>query len=80
MMDSIRTNYVNYSKETPLIRIMTKYHHDWTTSAISVLPSAFVIQPMMKEETKIIVRNGVFEKDFISYFKEIRYSYALKEL
>ena len=67
-------------KETPLAKMMTKCRHYSCTFIIAVQTCKYVIKNIRRQATDVVVWAGLSEEDFIALFKEIAFSYNLKEL
>jgi hypothetical protein len=67
-------------KETPLAKMMTKCRHYSCTFIIAVQTCKYVIKNIRRQATDVVVWSGLSEEDFLLLFKEIAFSYDVKEL
>jgi hypothetical protein len=67
-------------KETPLARMMTKCRHYSCTFIIAAQTVKYVIKNIKRQATDIVIWSGISQEDFFDLFKEIAFSYNMKEL
>jgi hypothetical protein len=67
-------------KETPLARMMTKCRHYSCTFIVAVQTPKYVIKNIRRQATDVVVWLGLTQEDFFELFKEIAYSFDVKQL
>jgi hypothetical protein len=67
-------------KETPLARMMTKCRHYSCTFIIAAQTVKYVIKNIKRQATDMVIWSGVSQEDFFNLFKEIAFSYDVKQL
>jgi hypothetical protein len=67
-------------KETPLARMMTKCRHYSCTFIVAVQTCKYVIKNIRRQATDVVVWAGLSEEDFFLLFKEIAFSYNVKDI
>jgi hypothetical protein len=67
-------------KETPLARMKTKCRHYSCTFIVAVQTPKYIIKNIRRQATDVVVWLGLNQEDFFILFKEIAYSYDVKDL